>query len=111
MSAPEQIVLGAMLAAPGVLDDVLDILTSGDFADTRHGEIYAAITAAHAAGTPMIPWAGLLLAVVSAWAMQALMPGNAPGDSDQRAVFIATWLLGIATAITRSHRRPDGPKP
>ena len=46
----EQIVLGSMLLDPGAIDTATTRLRSGDFADVRHGSIFAAITANHATG-------------------------------------------------------------
>jgi len=56
-TAAEQIVLGAMMLSQHAADQVIDILTSGDFYEPRHGLVYATVVAALAAGDPTDPTA------------------------------------------------------
>lgn len=51
----EQITLGSMMVDPSVIDSVAEILRPGDFADARHGSIFAAIRSTHATGTEAGP--------------------------------------------------------
>lgn len=49
----ERIVLGAMMLAPRVIDDICEIVTGADFADPRHEVVFDAITALQASGRPV----------------------------------------------------------
>lgn len=51
----ERIVLGSMMLEPSVIDGITARLRSTDFADLRHGSIFAAITANHARGAETGP--------------------------------------------------------
>jgi replicative DNA helicase len=51
----EQVVLGALMIAPTVADDVLEIITTADFYQPSHATIYAHLVANHAAGNPVDP--------------------------------------------------------
>jgi len=57
----ERIVLGAMMLDPSVIDAVTVKLRSSDFADLRHGSIFAAIVAQYAAGADTGPAAVAIL--------------------------------------------------
>jgi replicative DNA helicase len=49
----EQSVLGGMLLARSVIDDVCEIVDAGDFYNPRHGVIFDAITTLHEDGEPV----------------------------------------------------------
>lgn len=49
----ENLVLGSMLIAPTVIDDVTDVLTGSDFADARRERIFDTIVALHGDGKPV----------------------------------------------------------
>ncbi len=53
--AAERIVLGAVMLSASAGDDVIDVLTSGDFYRPAHASIYAALTGALAVGEPTDP--------------------------------------------------------
>jgi replicative DNA helicase len=55
--AYERIVLGIMMTNAKVIDDVAAKLTSEDFYNVRHGEIFEALLEAHAAEQPVEPHA------------------------------------------------------
>lgn len=48
-------VLGAVLTDPGLIDEVAEIITGGDFYEHRHELIWSAITALHETGQPVDP--------------------------------------------------------
>jgi replicative DNA helicase len=51
----ERQLLGALLAAPGSIDQVTELVDAGDFYRPAHETVYAAILAQHAAGEPVDP--------------------------------------------------------
>lgn len=51
--AAERAVIGAMLLAPGIIDDVVDVLDASSFVHPPHSMIYAAITGTHEHGEPV----------------------------------------------------------
>lgn len=54
-TSAEQIVLGLMMTSTKAIDEIADRITSRDFADHRHGVLYAALLGLWAAETPTDP--------------------------------------------------------
>lgn len=49
----ERVVLGSMMIAPRVIDDICETITGADFADPRHETVFNAVTALQASGRPI----------------------------------------------------------
>lgn len=90
--AAERITLGSMMLSPSSADEVLEILTSRDFYSPRHSSIFAAITAAHASGSPAEPIA-LLRLLAEAGEVERI--GGAQ--------YLAELLEAVPTAVQASH--------
>lgn len=52
MSDHEKVVLGSMMLAPAVIDEVCEVITGRDFHHPRHEQVFDAIAALHADGKP-----------------------------------------------------------
>ena len=53
MTDHEQVVLGSMMLAPSIIDEVAEILTGTDFHSVKHERVFDAIMALHADGKPV----------------------------------------------------------
>lgn len=105
----EQIVLGAMMLDPGVIGPVADRLRSADFADVRHGAIFASITANYAGSADTGP-------VAVAMALQAIGELQRVGGANYLHELIAAvptsasagWYAGmVADAAYARDARAD----
>jgi replicative DNA helicase len=98
----ERIVLGAMMLDPSVIERVTAQLRSGDFADLRHGSIFAAVVANYAGGAQTDP-VGVSITLNSVKELQRV--GGAPYLHDLIAAVpttaSATWYAGRVAESAR----------